>query len=1030
MFDKDYRRTSPLNKKQYKPLLIGIAILFFASSAKAMEDSNSINGVSLKVLELVKEPWNENSFVKSLSVIQDKRESIRSRRLILEKLNSNAKRLEMKERQQLLQNNIAIAKDANESPFLSALAIRNMAGVSRMMYEKGEITRDNATSEKAFLIETAADKKRDLQLRSSAVKAIEILKINEAIPVLESLLSDANNFDVPEIARSSTLSLTRLSETQAFPYIHKVAKNTADAYVFETAAYCLGQMRTVNAMNSLVQNSGRFIDTGSCDFTLVEMEDIIIDALKQPFSSDVTSAIHATKHLWKKGQKEKYIPLLYDLIAKAPVPVKIEAIKRILSIAEKLNYKEEKSILSEALSKIDNIPEMKYYSDEIRKRLGAKLLVPQISSMLKLANESILRERAAALAVSDYGNMTAQEYGDAVYRFLDAWGLGQLANYNHAGLFAGIDSADSFRVFHAADYYPCVQNAGFNAEFKNSQEYYGAYTHSELDLDFFDRKAIVKTAHDLAAANVYYTIWNAIDPLTSEIPITISNIDNIRCDGVVEYCYEAQDFVVWEPANDRDKWNILYFPDAHNDMPSIFSLNPDIELSPWAQRGAPANTGPWYFGGTNPNNAYLMPAEIDMPTYEVQSWPGNGCMVVQIKAKDRTSGIHRIGYMRPGEVQWSYSRNTQHPDSDTFTRHYNVYQKGWFYYFAQDNGGNFPEYSESVYIDFSNGALPCRFGAIEGKNVKIILKDCNNNDVTFSLTGGGYGEINCDDCTFSNIDLFDTTEKSILTIKTKGNVGTSVGDIICNGPIKGINAKTIDLLGNVEIGSSLNPKAAVTIVFDEASDLTIDSEMPIKSISATEWLTGSINAPLVGSLTIKGDKKRGISGDLADVNLNLSQQPDTKVMALGKLTVKGWIDYFQIISTGNIGRVTAGAIADSSCFAGVTDTNDSDTDGVLDLPDPAVHINYVEPATIKKITIKGIKGEPYPYYINSNIAAAQILSVSLSYPENDNNDVPFGLSAGFIKSLKIKDAEGTVSYKNLDKPGDSKKFEDAEIRLY
>jgi hypothetical protein len=317
------------------------------------------------------------------------------------------------------------------------------------------------------------------------------------------------------------------------------------------------------------------------------------------------------------------------------------------------------------------------------------------------------------------------------------------------------------------------------------------------------------------------------------------------------------------------------------------------------------------------------------------------------------------------------------------------------------------------------------FGSFGGqKNVKRTLKDCNDNDVMFSLSGPGYGELDCFDCNFSNITLYDTDEKTVLSIKTRGNVGTSVGDIICNGPLKGINAKTIDLQGSIEIGSSSNPRAAVIILCDQANNLEINSQMPIKSISAIEWVGGSVDACSIGCLTIKGDKKRAIRGDLVDVELVLSQRPDAKKLALSKLAVKGWIDSSRILSEGNIGTVTAGAIIDSSCFAGVEE-------GVMGLPDPETEINYDEPATIRKITIKGIKGEPSPYYINSNIAAAQILSVYLAYPDYDNGGTVFGIAADYIKVLRIKDADGAHSWKKLDKPTDAPDLPgNAEILLH
>jgi uncharacterized repeat protein (TIGR03803 family) len=317
-----------------------------------------------------------------------------------------------------------------------------------------------------------------------------------------------------------------------------------------------------------------------------------------------------------------------------------------------------------------------------------------------------------------------------------------------------------------------------------------------------------------------------------------------------------------------------------------------------------------------------------------------------------------------------------------------------------------------------------KFGSFDGrKNVKLTLKDIHGADVTFSLTGGGYGETDPNDSNFSNITLHDTADKSILTISTKGNVHTSVGSIICNGSLKSINAKTTAINGNISIGASSIPKAAVTIIFDRARDLVINSQMPIQSISVAEWLGGSINAPSVGSITIKGDTKRALSGDLVEVNITLSQIPAVKIPALGSLTVKGWIDSSQILSQGNIGTITAGAIIDSNCFAGVAE-------GITGLP-AAETASFSETATIKSITIKGIKTELSPYYINSNIAAANILSASIAYPQSENDGVPFGLSADYIKKLTIKKTDGTTtSLKNLGKSTDSKTIDGVEIRLY
>ena len=401
------------------------------------------------------------------------------------------------------------------------------------------------------------------------------------------------------------------------------------------------------------------------------------------------------------------------------------------------------------------------------------------------------------------------------------------------------------------------------------------------------------------------------------------------------------------------------------------------------------------------------------------------------------------------------------------------------------NGSDYPKL---LWQTISNSATN-QFGTVPGKtNTKLTVSDSYGVPVTFSLTGGGYGEVIGD--ANDQITLYDTGEKSLLTISTPTGRTTNISNITAAGSLKGITAKTTELLGDItitgslgsltlndindstiSIGLSSNPKAAVAIKFDRVSDLTINSQMPIKSILATDWTAGDINAPSVGSITTKGDKKRVIPGDLhvnvltsgiintvkiagtlsgswdcnivksitaADINeadLLLSHAPDIKVPALGKLTVKNWIASSRIFSGGNIGTISAGGIVDSICFAGSTAAQDIEgdggPDGVLDLPDPNTDINYSEPATIKSIAVKGIKGWGPYFTINSNFAAANILSISLAYPQNDNGGVPFGVAADYIKKLTIKDDVGSESMKELDELGDGGgPYGDAEIRLY
>jgi len=386
------------------------------------------------------------------------------------------------------------------------------------------------------------------------------------------------------------------------------------------------------------------------------------------------------------------------------------------------------------------------------------------------------------------------------------------------------------------------------------------------------------------------------------------------------------------------------------------------------------------------------------------------------------------------------------------------------------------------FVDFTEipdaGAGPLTFvdiGATElnyFSSKPFIINDVCGVPVSFSLKGGGWGELTgfADN---RKVILHGTGEKSQLNILTKGKTETSIFGIDCEGPLKGISAKNVNLRGNINvtgslgtlilndaadytitIGASANPKAAVTMKFDQVSNLTLNSEMPVKSLTATGWHGGSLNAPSVGSITAKGDKKRGILGDLyVDVevsggigavkakdtifgdwicnsiksistnefyttNITLNQLPDAKIPALGKLTAN-YLYGSKIRSKGNIGNVTAGDMTNSSCFAG---TSESITGG-LPAADGAT---FILVATIKSIKIKGIKNEPSPYYVNSNIAAPNILNLSILYPMSSNSGEPFGITSTNIKTLNIKMMDGTA----IKNPKDTCAYDDMEIRLF
>ena len=290
-------------------------------------------------------------------------------------------------------------------------------------------------------------------------------------------------------------------------------------------------------------------------------------------------------------------------------------------------------------------------------------------------------------------NLAAQEYGDAAYRQLK-WSEFGMKDYNHACIFTGLNNSDTPKEIQSTG--NSVEETDFSDTTKNNGTYYGAYTLLNAELGFEQRKAIVMTARLLADAAIPYTAWNAIDPKSGSKTFTgeVADIDDIRCDGVVEYCYERNGLRVWNSADYPGDWNIATAPGcyAHNNMPGIIISSPDYELSPWAQRGAPGYS-------PNPKNTNMTRSSvIKTPTYQVWQTAGANYCDVSIKASDE-SGIHFIAVKLPGAAQWTFSpRQPQNPTGPSYTYTVRVTAPGYLYFYAQDNGGNQPKDAQSVYV--------------------------------------------------------------------------------------------------------------------------------------------------------------------------------------------------------------------------------------------------------------------------------------------------------------------------------------------
>jgi len=275
-----------------------------------------------------------------------------------------------------------------------------------------------------------------------------------------------------------------------------------------------------------------------------------------------------------------------------------------------------------------------------------------------------------------YGNTQGVEYGDAVYRYLNKWGY----NYNHTGLFCGIDSGGNLRVLESTgENGDSTKENSLYSSFLNQSgaEYYGAYTLDTYTTTapFSDRKTVVDWGKRLMDAYIYYPSGaaDAIEWKGSSFDGTVEDIYAIRCDGLVEYAYEKAGKRVWGNCVDG-RWNIVTEVDytgGHNSMPDN-TRDPDTELSPWAQRGAPPATGPYvilfgeYSGPPWPDTRMVRPSVITYPVLLSAALVNAATpqRALRVKASDE-SGIWRIEWLDPGSATWESAPNPdRYPTTD------------------------------------------------------------------------------------------------------------------------------------------------------------------------------------------------------------------------------------------------------------------------------------------------------------------------------------------------------------------------------
>lgn len=310
-----------------------------------------------------------------------------------------------------------------------------------------------------------------------------------------------------------------------------------------------------------------------------------------------------------------------------------------------------------------------------------------------------------------------------------------------------------------------------------------------------------------------------------------------------------------------------------------------------------------------------------------------------------------------------------------------------------------------------------------GGREKAVFTDADGSQITMALKGPGAATItrpNAGNADASRIVLEGTTGASRLAIKGD----TAVGDVTVSGSLKSFGSKALDLVGPLTVAGSL-PKivlddignATITIgagppvsmAFDLATNVSINSASSIKSMKLNHWSSGdlgpdAITAPSVRSIIAKGDLAVSIIAD-----------------SIGKVLAKGSIIGAEIRSASSIGSIMAYAITGSAVFAGVR----PDLAGL-----PTAASDFANPAaSIGSLTLKSLEPSAFG---NTGVAAPVLGKLTLGAVASFNGgEFEQGVAADFVGYVAgSTNLLGPFRFNGLTAPGDHVSEDDFVIRVF
>jgi hypothetical protein len=308
---------------------------------------------------------------------------------------------------------------------------------------------------------------------------------------------------------------------------------------------------------------------------------------------------------------------------------------------------------------------------------------------------------------------------------------------------------------------------------------------------------------------------------------------------------------------------------------------------------------------------------------------------------------------------------------------------------------------------------------------KGTFVDSDGDVVSVKLSGGGFiSVIEQEGGGISRILLQQTTARSALSVSVKkaGNgdglvdVGQIVGTTLkaIKAPAASLSGEGIDLSGwvgsialrdvrngaDIHLGG-LNSQSTKVTLHEVQDDTQIQIASAISNFTAARVGAGSITAPSVGVMSIRGDAAADLTGDLAsDVTLD----DEAAVQSLKSLSVAGRISGATLRMVHSAGLIRAGILEDSSIYVGLDAL-------VTGLPQDSLEFVNQE-ATLAQLQITGLPGEDFAI-VNSHVAAWTLGSLSLGLARSDNGGDVFGFAGHTVNAVRYVTAAGTLTANDM-----------------